>query len=54
MADNKTRPTQESVAAFIEAVDHPGKREEAWVLDALFRKITGHAPQMWIWRYWNR
>lgn len=47
MAENKTKPTDASVAAFIEAVDHPGKQADAQVLDALFRKVTGQEPQMW-------
>lgn len=47
MAENKTMPTQGSVAKFIEAVDHAGKRADAKVLDALFRKVTGKAPRMW-------
>lgn len=47
MAENKTKPTEVSVAAFIEAVDHPGKREDAKVLDALFRKVTGEPAAIW-------
>ena len=47
MADNKTLPTQASVEAFIEAVEPPAKREDAKVLDALFRKVTGEEPAMW-------
>jgi len=47
MAENKTQPTAASVEAFIESVEHPGKREEAQVLDALFRRVTGEEPVMW-------
>ncbi len=47
MAENKTKPTDVSVEAFIEAVEHPGKREDAMVMDALFRKVTGVEPVMW-------
>lgn len=47
MAENKTKPTAVSVDAFIEAVEHPGKREDAKVLEALFRKVTGEEPKMW-------
>lgn len=47
MAENKTKPTGTTAESFIEAVDHPGKREDARVLDALFRKATGTAPRMW-------
>ena len=47
MAEIKTKPTEVSVEAFIEAVEHPGKREDAKVLDALFRKVTGEPAAMW-------
>jgi hypothetical protein len=47
MAETKTKPTEVTPESFIEAVDHPGKREDGKVLDALFRKITGEAPKMW-------
>jgi len=47
MAATKTRPTQITVAAFIEGIEHPGKRADALVLDALFRRVTGEAPRMW-------
>ena len=47
MAEIKTKPTEVSVEAFIEAVEHPGKREDARVLDALFREVTGEPAAMW-------
>lgn len=47
VADNKTRATKVSVEAFIEGVEPQSKREDAKVLDALFRKVTGEEPQMW-------
>ncbi|UAB77428.1 DUF1801 domain-containing protein [Erythrobacter sp. SCSIO 43205] len=47
MAENKTKPTKVSVDAFIEAVEPQSKRDDARVLDALFRKVTGQEPQMW-------
>jgi hypothetical protein len=47
MAEIKTKPTQATVEEFIAAVDHPGKRAEATVLDALFRKHTGEPAVMW-------
>ena len=40
-------PTKVSVETFIDSVDHARKREEAHVLDALFRKVTGEEPVMW-------
>jgi hypothetical protein len=47
MAENNPKPTQVGVAEFIEGVEHPGKRADAKVLDALFRKVTGEEPAMW-------
>jgi Domain of unknown function (DU1801) len=47
MAEAKTTITDQAVEAFIAVVEPPAKREEAVVLDALFRKITGKQPKMW-------
>ena len=47
MAETKTRPTQVSVEDFIAAVEPASKREDAPVLDALFRRVTGEVPRMW-------
>lgn len=47
MADAKTKATEQSVADFIAAVEPEAKREDAKVLDALFRKVTGEQPKMW-------
>lgn len=47
MAENKTRPTPQSVRAFLDAVEPDRKRAEAFELDALFRRITGWTPVMW-------
>lgn len=47
MADAKTKPTAVSVEEFIEAMEPQSKREDAKVLDALFRKVTGEEPAMW-------
>ena len=47
MAGNKTTTTATSVSDFIAAVDHPGKRSDAELLDPLFRRVTGAEPRMW-------
>jgi Domain of unknown function (DU1801) len=47
MGDGKTTITDVAVQTFIESVQPPAKREDARVLDALFRKVTGEAPKMW-------
>ena len=47
MAETKTRPTEVGVEEYIGNVESAAKREDAVVLDALFRKVTGMTPQMW-------
>ena len=47
MAENKTKPEDTDPAAFIAGVEPAAKREDAKVLDALFRRVTGEAPVMW-------
>jgi len=46
-ADNKTKATEVDVQSFLEGVEHPVRRADALVLDAMFRRITGWAPKMW-------
>jgi hypothetical protein len=47
MADPKTVPTEISPEEFIDQVEPASKQEDAKVLDALFRKVTGEEPKMW-------
>lgn len=47
MAEAKTAITDIPVEAFLASVEPPAKREEALVLDALFRRVTGLTPKMW-------
>ena len=47
MAKAKTQITDVDPADFIANVEPEAKREDAKVLDALFRKVTGETPQMW-------
>lgn len=47
MTEAKTTMTDESVAAFLAAVAPPAKREDAHVLDAIFRRVTGAEPRLW-------
>jgi hypothetical protein len=47
MAENKTQPNDADVTAFLQAVEHPTRRADALALDAVFRRTTGFAPQMW-------
>jgi hypothetical protein len=47
MAGNKTKPTQLSVAAFIDALTDETRRADAKVLVKLMQKATGEKPKMW-------
>jgi Domain of unknown function (DU1801) len=47
MADNKTKPTQVSVAAFIDALADETKRADAKALVKLMQSATGEKPKMW-------
>lgn len=46
-SSNKTAPTEVAVAEFLADVEHPTRRDDAARLDAIFRDVTGWAPQMW-------
>ena len=45
--ENKTKSTDATVEDFLAGVEPEKKREEARVLDQLFRKVTGWQPVMW-------
>jgi len=47
MADNKTKPTSLSVAAFIAAITDPTRRTDAKALVKLMQSASGEKPQMW-------
>jgi len=47
MAENKTRPSNVSVAAFIDALTDPTKRADAKILVKLMQSATGEKPKMW-------
>lgn len=47
MAEAKTQLNDASVAEFLAGVEPAGKREDAQVLDTMFRKVTGEAPRLW-------
>lgn len=47
MAEILTKPTDVPVLEFLMQVDHPGRREDALLLDGLFRRVTGWQPRMW-------
>ena len=47
MAELKTKATQVSVDAFIEAVPDATRREDARTLTAMMERLTGEQPAMW-------
>lgn len=47
MAENKTKATQLSVAAFIAALTDDAKRADAKALIKLMQDATGEKPKMW-------
>ena len=47
MAENKTKPTSLSVAAFIDAITDKGRRSDAKALVKLMQKASGEKPKMW-------
>jgi len=47
MADNKTKATEQSVAAFLETVENEKKREDCQTLVKLMEDVTGAPAKMW-------
>jgi hypothetical protein len=47
MAANKTKPTDVSVASFVNALAEPAKRSDAKALMILMKRATGESPKMW-------
>lgn len=47
MAENKTKPTEVGVEAFLDAVTPDARREDGRALCALMQKVSGYPPVMW-------
>jgi hypothetical protein len=47
MSDLKTKPTGESVEAFLRSVPDPRRRADAFTILKMMREVTGAEPQMW-------
>jgi hypothetical protein len=47
MAEAKTKPTEISVEAFINAIPEEQKRQDSQAILALLRRLTGEEPVMW-------
>lgn len=44
---NKTQPTSASVEAFLDAVNPPGRRDDAAAVCAIMARVSGEPPRMW-------
>lgn len=47
MAENKTKPTGTSVAAFLDSVQPDQRRDDAKAVCAMMERISGEPPAMW-------
>ena len=47
MAEMKTQPTAASVTAFLDGVDGDRRRQDAYILLDLMRRVTGEDAVMW-------
>ena len=47
MADNKTKPTELSVATFVDAISDPTQRADAKALVKLIEDAAGEKPKLW-------
>jgi hypothetical protein len=47
MAEAKTKPTNQSVASFIEKIPDPQIREDCFAIAKLMKEATRSEPQMW-------
>ena len=47
MAEPRTRPTEVSVASFLDGVADPQQRADAYRLLEIMQEITGEPPRMW-------
>jgi len=47
MPENQTKPTKESVTAFINKIADPARRADAKLLMGLLQKVTKEKPVMW-------
>jgi hypothetical protein len=47
MAENKIKPTDSDVLAYLNSIEDEKKREDAFTLCTLMQEVTGHEPVMW-------
>src|SRR5215210_3347944 len=47
MAEQKTKPTEQSVQEFIDKIPDEQARDDCYALIKLMKRVTGSAPKMW-------
>jgi hypothetical protein len=47
MAELKTKQTDASVDAYLNAIEDPQRREDCIAIAAIMRRVSGHEPKMW-------
>ncbi|MBY0305146.1 MAG: DUF1801 domain-containing protein [Sphingomonas sp.] len=47
MADNKTKPTDVPIDAYLASVEPPVRRQDAQVVMAMMKRISGEEARMW-------
>ena len=47
MAEQKTKPTKQSVSNFLDTIENEQVRDDCYALVKLMKKITGAEPKMW-------
>ena len=47
MAEQKTKPTEQSVSNFLDTIENEQVRDDCYALVKLMKKITGAEPKMW-------
>jgi hypothetical protein len=47
MAELKTKRNEQSVTAFLDSIPDEKRRQDAFAIIDLMRKVTGEEPQMW-------
>lgn len=47
MAEQKTKPTGQSVKAHLDAIEDESRRKDCKALSALMKRVTGCTPKMW-------
>ena len=47
MAEPKTKPTKESVAKFLNAIEDETRRKDSKTVAKLMEEVTGYKPVMW-------